>query len=214
MNLQEIKQLVSRGEGQTIEFKRKANYPEKIVKEVVAFANSQGGHLLIGVDDDGTIAGLRHVEDEAFVLKQAFERYCRPAIQYTQTLIPLTEKKALIHYQIAEGQRKPHYVKHEEEKRSYVRVADRSIQASREMREILRRRQNPKDIGFIYGEKEGQLMAYLRDHSHITINEFKGLAKLNKYISSRTLVRLVLANVLDIMPREGEDWYVLKERQG
>ena len=49
----EIKVLVSRGGGQYLEFKKKANYTEKIVKEVVTFVNSERGQLLLGVDDEG-----------------------------------------------------------------------------------------------------------------------------------------------------------------
>ena len=61
MTLFEAQQLIRQGEGDLVEFKRKAKYPERIIKEVVAFANSSGGHLFIGVDDDGTIVGLKDV---------------------------------------------------------------------------------------------------------------------------------------------------------
>ncbi|MEQ8573732.1 MAG: ATP-binding protein, partial [Fulvivirga sp.] len=51
MTFQELKRLVSQGESETLEFKRKVAHPEKIVKEIVAFANTKGGKLLIGVSD-------------------------------------------------------------------------------------------------------------------------------------------------------------------
>ena len=47
----EIYQLINSGEGQFVEFKKKVNHG-KIIREVVAFANAQGGHLFIGVDDN------------------------------------------------------------------------------------------------------------------------------------------------------------------
>ena len=53
MTFTELKQLVRRGEGQYLEFKKKADHPDKIVREMVAFANSGGGELLLGVDDHG-----------------------------------------------------------------------------------------------------------------------------------------------------------------
>jgi len=59
MTLQEVKELAAKGEGLQIEFKKKAAFPEKIVREVIALANTQGGTLLIGVDDDGTVSGQR-----------------------------------------------------------------------------------------------------------------------------------------------------------
>ena len=66
MTLEEIKRLVARGEGRHLEFKRRVPEPERVAKEVVAFANSGGGRLLLGVDDDGTIVGVRDSEEEEF----------------------------------------------------------------------------------------------------------------------------------------------------
>ena len=54
-----------------IEFKKKAAYPEKIVREIVALANTEGGVLLLGVDDDGTVSGQRFIEEEIFVMEKA-----------------------------------------------------------------------------------------------------------------------------------------------
>ena len=71
MTLFEAQQLIRQGEGDLVEFKRKVEYPERIIKEVVAFANSSGGHLFIGVDDDGTIVGLKDVYEEHFVMEKA-----------------------------------------------------------------------------------------------------------------------------------------------
>jgi len=75
-------QLIKRGEGQFVEFKKKANHPEKIVKEVVAFANSGGGNLFVGVDDDGQISGLKFPEDEEYILSKALKELCRPAVYF------------------------------------------------------------------------------------------------------------------------------------
>ncbi|MFM8913049.1 MAG: helix-turn-helix domain-containing protein, partial [Flammeovirgaceae bacterium] len=56
----ELKKLVFEGEGLQLEFKRKASYPEKIVRDLIAFANTEGGTLLVGVDDDKTIPGVKY----------------------------------------------------------------------------------------------------------------------------------------------------------
>ena len=58
--IHELKRLALEGEGLQLEFKRKASHPEKIVRELIAFANTEGGTLLIGVDDDGSIPGLKY----------------------------------------------------------------------------------------------------------------------------------------------------------
>lgn len=213
MNYQELKALVKTGEGEHLEFKRKVAHPEKIIKEIVAFANTKGGHLLIGVDDNGSIPGLKFAEEEHYTLQQAIEKRCRPRITLTPERIPISEKKSIICYKIDESIRKPHYVIEDLESswgKAYVRVEDRSVQASKEVREILKRSRKVKDIKFNFGDKEKLLVSYLSDHEHITLKKFQSVAGISKYMASKTLILLTLANVLRIYPDEGEDLYFLK----
>ena len=92
MTLQEVKELAAKGEGLQIEFKKKAAYPEKIVREVIALANTQGGTLLIGVDDDGTVSGQRFIEEEIFVMDKAIRTLIFPPLQVEVATVKLTEK--------------------------------------------------------------------------------------------------------------------------
>jgi len=210
MTLPEIQRLVRRGEMETLEFKTKANHPEKIVKEMVAFANTKGGQLLIGVNDQGKIMGLSAVAEELYQLENAIGKYCFPKINYRYEIIPVSAKKAIIIYTIFESEFKPHYALIDQPKiwrKGYIRVADRSVQASREMKEILRRERKKAAVQFTYGERENVLMKYLEKHDFITLKSFAKLADIRPYLASRTLINLVLAKVIQIIPREGEDWY-------
>ena len=93
MTLQEVKTLVAKGEGLRIEFKKKAAYPEKIVREVIALANTEGGDLIIGVDDDGTVSGQRFIEEEIFVMDKAIRELIFPSLSFEVFTVKLTEKK-------------------------------------------------------------------------------------------------------------------------
>lgn len=209
-NLQALRKLVSRGEGATLEFKRKAAYPEKIIGEMAAFANTQGGILLIGVSDDGAIPGVKFPDEESFVIHAALKKYCRPAIQFAEQIIPLSENRFILSYEIFPSDRKPHYIVHNKVTRDvFVRVDDKSIKASREVQEIIRRRQRSKDIKFTYGEHEKMLMQHLSTAGSITLKEFAELSKLRRYYASRKLILLVLANVLRVTPGEKGDVYSL-----
>jgi len=211
MTIHDIQDFVNEGENQLLEFKKKVANPKKIVREIVAFANTKGGRLLIGVDDDGRISGLKFAEEEKFALEEAIFKYCKPKIEFSSEIVRLNAKKAVINYTIFESKKKPHYVVENKQGRAYVRVEDRSIQASREIREILRRSRKNKDIKFHYGDKEKTLMEYLAIHKKITLKKFAEVAKLSKYRASRTLILLVLANVLKVVPQEKEDFYILRE---
>ncbi|WP_017731243.1 AlbA family DNA-binding domain-containing protein [Nafulsella turpanensis] len=243
MTVRELQLLVKEGEHTTLEFKRKVAHPEKIVKEIVAFANTRGGNLLIGVNDDGNLTGLKFPDEDAYMLEREINRLCRPAIEYQREYIAISDKKTIVRYFIPESSQKPHHVVETEvastteinnasqslqnkkvngqvkksssvaqlRKRAYFRVNDRSIQASRELREILRRQRKQRDIRFSWGEREQQLVQYLSEHQSITVKEFARLAGIRPYQASRTLVLLVLGNVLKIIPAEIEDKFVMKE---
>lgn len=53
-----VKVLLKQGENTQIEFKSAGVRPESVAREIVAFANTLGGSLLIGVEDDGAITGI------------------------------------------------------------------------------------------------------------------------------------------------------------
>jgi predicted HTH transcriptional regulator len=208
MDIREIKKLVKEGETDTVEFKRKANFPEKIVKEIVAFANTKGGRLLIGVDDDCSVPGIKNYTEDIYSLKKAITDFCTPKIKYQLDVVKINDKRAVLLYNIFESTRKPHFVVENidgKNKKSYIRLADRSIQASPEMVEILRKRKQVRNIKVNFGEKEKKLMHFLGDHDRITLSTFSRIANINKSTASRTLVWLVSANILDIEPREDED---------
>jgi hypothetical protein len=206
--VQDLKKLVAQGEGLRLEFKRKAAYPEKIVREMIAFANTKGGVLLLGVGDDLSLPGLKFPEDESHVVKEALKK-CRPRLPVAEQFIPIGNARTIIRYDIAESEQKPHYVSIDENKESYVRVKDQSIKASREMREIVKRARKKKDIKFHYGDHEKFLVEYLNEHPTITLKKFVELSGLKKFYASRKLVLLVLADVLAITPHEKGDLYSL-----
>ena len=110
MTRKELDGLVTQGENDHLEFKTKASHPDKILKEFVAFANTRGGHLLIGVNDDGKISGLNNPEEDAEVMEQALSSHCRPKLKYRYQFIPISRKKSAIHYHIFESRNKPHFV--------------------------------------------------------------------------------------------------------
>ena len=206
--VRDLRKLVSQGEGASLEFKRKAAYPDKIVREMIAFANARGGTLLVGISDDGEIAGLKHPEGESYVIQQALHK-CTPRLPVTETFIPVGNSRHVIQYYVQESKNKPHYFFDGEKKEAYIRVNDQSIKASREVREIARRSQAKKDIRFHYGEHEQLLMQYLDMNPSITLKQFMQVSGLKKFYASKKLVLLVLANVLEITPHEKGDLFSL-----
>ncbi|MEO1654253.1 MAG: ATP-binding protein, partial [Bacteroidota bacterium] len=202
MDYRDLKKLVRQGENLHLEFKLKANHPKKIVKEAVAFANSEGGVLLIGVNDDREIRGLKYAEEDEFALTRALKKHCNPEIKYEYEKIPVERDRDVLVFYIPKSS-KVHYYKEDEKSklgRAYIRIEDRSMKASPEMRDILRGQKRRLSIKLNYGEKERILMQYLQANERITVDEFSKTANIPRRVASRTLVLLVLAKVLKVIP--------------
>jgi len=207
--------MIEGGENDQVEFKTKVVNPQKVVKEIVAFANTKGGHLLVGVDDNGQLPGLKNVEEEAHFLDEAISRYCKPPIKFSSQFLFLTKQKGILHYTIYESRKKPHYVIESPEINAgsaYVRVKDMSIKASREAREILKGKKRNRNVGFQFGGNEKILLQYLEEYGSITLDTFSEIGRLRKREASNTLIILALTNILTITPGENEDIFRLKEK--
>lgn len=211
--IREVLKLIRGGESQYVEFKKKANHPEKIIREVVAFANSEGGHLFIGVNDNGTLAGLKYPEDEEFVLTKAIKELCRPAIDFTVELLQIKDDVEILHYHIRESKHKPHFAfldKNHRYGKAFVRSADHSIQASYEVRQILKRSKREHEP-IVFEDKTKELFKYFEKHSGITLSEYTQLSGLNKKLASNKLIHLALSGALKIEPKEGGDIFTPTE---
>lgn len=205
-----MKELVKKGEGEHLEFKLKSNHPEKIVREVVAFANSGGGKLLVGVGDDKTIKGLKDADEDEYTLSRAIDKYIYPKISFKKERVAITPDRDVLVLTIPRSVDKPHYVVDDTgAKQAYIRVEDKSIQASREMKEIMRRGRGERDVSFQYGEKEEKLMKLLDEKESVTVDLFATVAGIPRKIASNTLVVMVLARILEVHPHEMIDKFTM-----
>jgi predicted HTH transcriptional regulator len=206
--LEGLRKLISHGEGLHLEFKRKASHPDKIVRELIAFANTDGGTLLIGIDDNGSMAGVKYPEEEVLAIHQSLQKHCYPTLHLEESIIPISMKKFVVRLDVASGPARPHYFRMANgPKESYVRSNDSSVKASREMLEIVRRSKQKKDTRFIFGAAEKTLMEYLEQKGSISLDEFRTIAGLNHFMAAKKLILLVLANVLKIHATEKGDVY-------
>lgn len=210
MELEVIKKMIVRGEGDLVEFKKKANHPDKIIREIVAFANSKGGNLFVGVSDDGTIAGLKYPEEDQFALNKAFEELCKPKINFEVKILNFEGGKKILHYEIAESEQKPHFAFLEKQHRygkAFIRLKDRSVQASPEMRKILKERKS-HEKAIPIEESTSDLFKFFEKNGHITLTQYRELSGLNKELASNKLVSLALSGALKIEAREDEDLFL------
>ena len=132
MTKSELLELITNDENSGVEFKSDDLRPEKLAKEVVALANFQGGHILVGVEEDGTITGIMRADLERWVMDTVFGRYVHPMILPFYEEIQVDDQHRVAVITISQGATKPYVVRHRDREDIYVRVGSTSRLASRE----------------------------------------------------------------------------------
>ncbi len=210
MSLNDLKHLVRIGEGMFLEFKRTVSSPEKIAREISAFANTNGGTLLVGVDDNKSLYGVESYYEQEFLLEQAARDYCSPALDYQLEFVPYRKREIML-MKVPEAVDKPVYVKNGKRNKVFVRKDDKSIRANRETIEVLKRSVNQEGVTFEYGPKEQKLMRYLSEYERITVGEYSRIANISMRHASKTLVDLTSAGILELFPSERNDYFTLAQ---
>lgn len=127
MNIRTLQRLIKRGETQKVEFKQSASSAKDLAREIVAFANTTGGTLILGVDDKAQLIGVKDYKEAEQTLTNALNHNCQPPIQASIHQITI-EGKHLAVVEIPEGKRKPYEANHI----PYLRVGSSTRPATRE----------------------------------------------------------------------------------
>ena len=128
----ELLEIIANGENSGVEFKRDDVRPEQLAKEIVALANLQGGRVLLGVEDDGSISGVQREDLETWVMDTVFGRYIHPLILPFYEELALDDGKRVAVVTITQGTAKPYVLRSNNREEIYVRVGSTSRMATRE----------------------------------------------------------------------------------
>ncbi len=126
----ELLEIIANGENSGVEFKRDDIRPEKLAKEIVALANLQGGSVILGVEDDGTISGIHRDNLEEWIMN-IFQDRVHPIIFPFYEEIKMDDKTLAV-ISFPQGISKPYVVREGGAEKIYIRLGSTSRSATRE----------------------------------------------------------------------------------
>jgi len=202
-----IEELISQGEGQHLDFKYNISDSRKIARSLVAFSNSTGGTLLIGVRDNGSIAGIRS-DEELFMLEAAANTFSTPEIILEHHVWEI-EKKTVLEVFIKEAINKPCFAQDEHGKwLAYIRSNDKNLLANNILIKYWKRLSNPEGTFIRYSQKEKLLLNYLENSEKVSFSKVVNLLKVPKYIAENVIVNLMAINLLTFKIIDGKFYYL------
>jgi predicted HTH transcriptional regulator len=173
-----IKKLIAGGESQVLDFKFEISDYRKIARTLVSFSNTGGGRLLVGVKDNGAIAGVRS-EEEYFMVEGASRLFCRPEVKFSVKEW-LVEGRKVLEVIIGPGEMRPYMAQDQEGNwTAYIRQGDQNFKADKVQLIVWAREKSRLQTTLFIRDAERQLFKYLERGKSITISKFRRMAGLS-----------------------------------
>lgn len=205
MTRDQLEELIAQKENIRLEFKRHLSSSHRIARTLAAFANTLGGIILIGVNDDGKIVGVPSEFREVSKIEDATDRLVEPALTISyETLTP--DGRMVLVVSVSESNEKPHYVLNEAGKRTiYVRAKDKSVPTNK-----LIIAPEIANTDLIKSPMARTLIQYLRKNDDVTADKFARLINISDYRAGKLLRQLAEQGLLLLIDKSRPVRYALK----
>lgn len=198
MKARTLYDLIAEGEHQQQDFKYEISSISKIAHSLSAFANTNGGRLLVGVRDNGRIAGVRS-EEEMYMVQAAATSYCIPEIEPTYETVVEDGHTVLI-VNIEKSPNRPICAKESDgRKRAFVRIADENIVASPVHLALWKQMGQENGVFLSFSEEDQRILQLFSERPQgYTLNQFCKKSLMNRYKVIRLLAHYVRLGIVDM----------------
>lgn len=204
-----IHALIAEGEHLQQDFKFEISDVRKIAKTLSAFANTRGGKLLIGVKDNGKIAGVRS-EEEKYMIEAAAQLYCLPEVHYSMQTFHVEGRSVLV-VQIDESEKKPVYAKDETGKPlAYIRIKDENILATPVHLRVWQQSGSPAGELIRYTEREQLLLELLEQNSSVSLNRYCRQTGISRRAAEHLLAKFIRFGIVEPVFENHKFYFKLK----
>lgn len=207
-----IHKLILEGEHQQLDFKFEISDSKKIARSLVAFANTDGGRLLVGVKDNGAIAGVRS-DEEIHMIEAASQLYCIPEVPY-ETHEWEVNGKLVLEVIVPPSKKTKHKAPDKNnEYKIFVRVKDKNLIANSILLKVWKRQKNRCEVKVTFTETEMILLRYLTENKDITLDDFRNLAQIKKNKAEEILINFILMGIISMEMTERDTFFYLNDEE-
>ena len=194
-----LRHRIEGGEGLHLDFKYEISDAPKIARSLSAFANTDGGSLLVGVKDNGVVTGVAS-EEEFYMIELAAQRYCKPEVAF-ETKEWNVDGKKILEVIIPKGRRIPYKAPDKKgDFKAFVRVADENILACGVQMKVWKKQNSDLTISFSSQPEEHLLLQLLRENEYLTPAQLSTAAHLSKFKAENLLSDFVVLGLARIEP--------------
>jgi len=191
----DLLKMIAEGEHQQQDFKYCINDSRKIAISLVAFANTDGGRLLLGVRDNGSIAGVSS-EEEYYMAEAAAKLYSKLAVPF-RFHVWKSEGKNVLEINIQKSENRPHTAQDNNGKwLAYIRIGDQNILAPKILLDVWRQQKNPQGVHIRFTDEEQRILSFLDSGVRISLSQLVKKTQLSKWKLEKLLAKLIVVGVV------------------
>jgi predicted HTH transcriptional regulator len=174
-----LKSLISAGEHQQQDFKFRIDNQKKIARTLAACANTDGGSLLIGVKDNGKIAGI-NPEEEFHMIQGAATLFCKPALEFSHTIWQ-EELKLVLEISIEpQAKKNIHALDDDGKWKIYFRHEDKTLLANKILLKVWRFNDLHVEKPAILEDKYLEILQIIEKNEQVTLSQLYKFSSLKK----------------------------------
>jgi predicted HTH transcriptional regulator len=204
-----IANLIGQGEHQQLDFKHSISDSKKIARSLAAFANTDGGTLLIGVKDNGNITGVNS-EEEYYMLEGAAQMYCKPEVKFKVTRWDINNKVVLEVYVKPDPKNLYKAPEKSGKWKVFFRFKDENMIASPLHVKIWNAMRYRKAVKLKLTSNDQVLLDFISTKQKVTVEECARAAFLPFGETEKRLINLVVIGTLAFKPTPQEDFFEIK----
>jgi hypothetical protein len=181
---------IALGEHQQLDFKFAINDAQKIAITLSAFANTDGGTILVGVKDNGAIAGTK-IEEEMHMIEAAASVHCIPPVKFN-TQAWKAGGKYVLEVMIEPSTYRPHVVADKEGNRvAYIRRGDQNFPAPGVLMQYWKSNHTPMTEKYFHTDKEKKLFELLDGSEGRTVSQLSKTTNIPRSVITTLLARFM-----------------------
>lgn len=208
-----LRSLIAEGEHQQLDFKFEISDARKIARTLSAFSNTDGGRLLIGVKDNGRIAGVRS-DEEFYMAESAATLYCKPEVEFISRSY-LIDGKSVLEIYIPPVLNKPVYAQDPDKRwMAYLRVGDQNALAGIVQLQVWKEADRERGKLLEFTRSEEMLLQYLQGKEGISLSKIQRDMGYQRKELVNLMTKLVLFNVVEMQYIDTDSCFRLNEKPG
>ncbi len=207
-----LNKLIAQGEHQQLDFKFAITDSRKIARSLVAFANTDGGTLLVGVKDNGKIAGVRS-EEEIYMVDAAASMYCKPEIKFKLRLWEPEKDKQVLEVVVEADQKKMWKAQADDGQwKVWLRYLDQNIVAGNVWEKAWKKKQSTNSKTIVFNKHEQLVFSHLNVKAQYTIEEIVKLTELKSTAAEDIISDFIALGLMEMHPREHGMTFSVKQK--